>query len=142
MATKFPSNFSRERSLPTLDESLTRLQRTRIDLYQIHYPFPWLSIPKLMNLMADAVEAGKIRTVGVSNYNAKQMRTAHTELAKRELPLASNQVQYSLLHRAPETNGVLDACRELGVTLIGYMPLAAGAHREVPAASTADGGGT
>ena len=129
VATKFPSgNFSRERSLPaTLDESLTRLQRTWIDLYQIHYPFPWLSIPKLMNLMADAVEAGKIRTVGVSNYNAKQMRTAHTELAKRGLPLASNQVQYSLLHRAPETNGVLDACRELGVTLIGYMPLAAGA---------------
>ena len=78
VATKFPSgNFSRERSLPaTLDESLTRLQRTRIDLYQIHYPFPWLSIRKLMNLMADAVEAGKIRTVGVSNYNAKQMRTA------------------------------------------------------------------
>jgi aryl-alcohol dehydrogenase-like predicted oxidoreductase len=129
VATKFPfSNFSRERSLAaTLDESLTRLQRTRIDLYQIHYPFPWMSISKLMNLMADAVEAGKVRTVGVSNYNAKQMRTAHAELAKRGLPLASNQVQYSLLHRDPEIDGVLEACRELGVTLIAYMPLAAGA---------------
>ncbi len=129
VATKFPfGNFSRERSLPaTLEESLTRLQRTRIDLYQIHYAFPWMSIPKLMNLMADAVEAGKIRAVGVSNYNAKQMRTAHEELAKRGLPLASNQVQYSLLHRDPEANGVLDACRELGVTLIAYMPLASGA---------------
>ena len=105
----------------------TRLQRTQVDLYQIHYPFPWMSIPKLMNLMADAVQAGKIRAVGVSNYNAKQMRTAHTELAKRGLPLASNQVQYSLLRRDPETNGVLDACRELGITLIAYMPLAAGA---------------
>ena len=129
VATKFPfGNFSRERSLPaTLDESLTRLQRSRIDLYQIHYPFPWLSIPKLMNLMADAIEAGKVRAAGVSNYNAKQMRTAHAELAKRGLPLASNQVQYSLLHRDPETNGVLEACRELGVTLIAYMPLASGA---------------
>ncbi len=129
VATKFPfGNFSRERSLPAmLDASLTRLQRSRIDLYQIHYPFPWLSIPKLMNLMADAVEAGKVRAVGVSNYNAKQMRTAHAELAKRGLPLASNQVQYSLLRRDPETNGVLEACQESGVTLIAYMPLAAGA---------------
>jgi aryl-alcohol dehydrogenase-like predicted oxidoreductase len=129
VATKFPfGNFSRERSLPaTLDESLTRLQRSRIDLYQIHYPFPWLSIPKLMNLLADAVEAGKVRAVGVSNYNAKQMRTAHAELAKRGLPLASNQVQYSLLRRDSETNGVLEACQELGVTLIAYMPLASGA---------------
>ena len=42
-------------------------------------------------------------------------------------PLASNQVEYSLLHRRPETNGVLDACRELGVTLIAYQPLASGA---------------
>ena len=129
VATKFPfGNFSRESSLPrTLDESLTRLQRTQVDLYQIHYPFPWMSIPKLMNLMADAVQAGKIRAVGVSNYDAKKMRTAHAELAKRGLPLASNQVQYSLLRRDPETNGVLDACRELGITLIAYMPLAAGA---------------
>jgi aryl-alcohol dehydrogenase-like predicted oxidoreductase len=129
VATKFPfGQFSREASLPaTLVESLTRLQRSRIDLYQIHYPFPWMSIPKLMNLMADAVEAGKVRAIGVSNYNAKQMRTAHAELAKRGLPLASNQVQYSLLRRDPETNGVLDACRELGITLIAYMPLASGA---------------
>ncbi|MET0522285.1 MAG: aldo/keto reductase, partial [Jiangellaceae bacterium] len=67
VATKFPfGNFSRERSLPVaLDESLHRLQQTRIDLYQIHYPFPWMSIRKLMNLMADAVEAGKIRAAGV-----------------------------------------------------------------------------
>ena len=129
VATKFPfGNFSRERSLPVaLDESLHRLQRARIDLYQIHYPFPWMSIRKLMNLLADAVEAGKIRAAGVSNYSAKQMRTAHAELARRGLPLASNQVQYSLLHRDPDINGVLDTCRELDVTLIAYMPLAAGA---------------
>ncbi len=47
-------------------------------------------------------------------------------LAARGIPLASNQVEYSLLHRQPETNGVLDACRELGVTLIAYTPLAGG----------------
>jgi aryl-alcohol dehydrogenase-like predicted oxidoreductase len=80
-----------------------------------------------MNLMADAVGAGQVRAVGVSNYSADQMRVAHAALAERGIPLASNQVEYSLLHRQPETNGVLDACRELGVTLIAYQPLASGA---------------
>ena len=80
-----------------------------------------------MSLMADAVEAGKIQAVGVSNYSAEQMRLAHTELARRGIPLASNQVEYSLLHRKPEVDGVLDACRELGITLIAYSPLAMGA---------------
>ncbi len=77
--------------------------------------------------MADAVQAGKVRTVGVSNYSAAQLRTAHAALSGRGIALASNQVQYSLLHRDPEGNGVLEACRELGVTLIAYMPLASGA---------------
>src|SRR6185369_11331049 len=85
------------------------------------------SIPKLMEQLANAVEAGKVKTVGVSNYLAEQMREAHAALAKRGIPLASNQVEYSLLHRQPETNGVLDACRELGITLIAYSPLAGGA---------------
>jgi aryl-alcohol dehydrogenase-like predicted oxidoreductase len=62
----------------------------------------------------------------VSNYSAEQMREAHAALAKRGIPLASNQVEYSLLHRQPEVNGILDACRELGITLIAYTPLAGG----------------
>jgi aryl-alcohol dehydrogenase-like predicted oxidoreductase len=129
LATKFPFGFfSRAGSLPaTLDGSLARLRRTTIDLYQVHFPVRWMSIPALMDLMADAVEAGKVRAVGVSNYNAEQMRAAHAQLVRRGLVLASNQVQYSLLRRNPETDGVLDACRELGVTLIAYMPLASGA---------------
>jgi aryl-alcohol dehydrogenase-like predicted oxidoreductase len=45
-------------------------------------------------------------------------------MPQRGIPLASNQVEYSLLHRRPETNEVLDACRELDVTLIAYQPLA------------------
>jgi aryl-alcohol dehydrogenase-like predicted oxidoreductase len=54
------------------------------------------------------------------------MREAHAALAKRGVALASNQVEYSLLKRQPEVNGVLDACRELGVTLIAQSPLAGG----------------
>jgi len=129
IASKFPSNlsFRAERFPQELEGSLARLGRDSIDLYQHHFPSNRVSIPKLMEYLADAVEAGKIKAVGVSNYSAAQMREAHAALAKRGIPLASNQVEYSLLHRQPETNGVLDTCRELGVTLIAYQPLASGA---------------
>jgi aryl-alcohol dehydrogenase-like predicted oxidoreductase len=129
VATKFPPGFfSRTGDFQqALEASLARLGRNSIDLYQHHFPSNRVSIPQLMEFMADAVEAGKIKGVGVSNYSAEQMRTAHAILAKRGIPLASNQVQYSLLHRTPEVDGVLEACRELGVTLIAYQPLASGA---------------
>ena len=129
IATKFPGSFFfRTENMPKeLEASLARLGRKSVDLYQHHFPTNSVSIPKLMDLLADAVEAGKVKAVGVSNYSAEQMRIAHAALAKRGIPLASNQVEYSLLHRQPEVNGVLDACRELGITLIAYSPLAMGA---------------
>jgi aryl-alcohol dehydrogenase-like predicted oxidoreductase len=129
LATKFPSRFfgAGADALPRdLEASLARLNRKTVDLYQVHFPGR-RSIPQMMDLMAEAVKAGKVRAVGVSNFSAAQMREAHAALAKHGIPLASNQVEYSLLHRRPEVDGVLDACRELGVTLIAYMPLASGA---------------
>jgi aryl-alcohol dehydrogenase-like predicted oxidoreductase len=128
IATKYPSGFSfRPEDFPKeLEMTLARLGRGSIDLYQHHYPNARISIPALMNQVADAVEAGKVKAAGVSNYSAEQMREAHAALATRGIPLASNQVEYSLLHRQPETDGVLDACRELGVTLIAYSPLGGG----------------
>jgi len=98
LATKFPpSPFYRTQSMPKeLDASLARLGRNSVDLYQHHFPSSLVSIPKLMDLMADAVKAGKVKAVGVSNYSAEQMRIAHAALARRGILLASNQVQYSL----------------------------------------------
>jgi aryl-alcohol dehydrogenase-like predicted oxidoreductase len=127
IASKFPSGlrFGADDFPGELEASLNRLGRRSLDLYQHHFPGR-VSIPDLMNHMADAVEAEKVTAVGVSNYSAEQMRQAHAALATRGVPLAANQVEYSLLHRQPETNGVLDACRELGVTLIAYTPLAGG----------------
>ena len=128
VASKFPSGlrFRVEQFPEELEASLGRLGRSSIDLYQHHFPTRRASIPELMDQMAKAVEAGKVNAVGVSNYSASQMREAHAALARHGIPLASNQVEYSLLHRQPETNGVLDACRELGITLIAYTPLAGG----------------
>jgi aryl-alcohol dehydrogenase-like predicted oxidoreductase len=112
--------------LKALDNSLQRLGVECIDLYQIHFPPSLHRVDALMDVMAEAVRAGKVRAVGVSNFSAPLMRQAHTRLAYHGIPLASNQVHYNLLHRYAETNGVLDACRELDVTLIAYSPLEQG----------------
>lgn len=129
IATKFPGglSFKVEDLQKQLDASLARLGRDSVELYQHHFPARGVSTSLLMDKLADAVEAGKVRTVGVSNYSEAQLREAHAALAKRGIPLASNQVEYSLVHRKPEVNGVLDACRELGVTLIAQSPLGMGA---------------
>ncbi len=142
IATKFPLSVRfRTENLPQeLEASLKRLGRDSIDLYQHHFPSDRVAIPKLMDLLAEAVEAGKVKAVGVSNYSAEQMRLAHAALAKHGIPLASNQVQYSLLHRQPEQDGVLHACRELGVTLIAYSPLGMGALTGKYSATTRPGG--
>ena len=79
-----------------------------------------------MEAMAEAVDQGLTRTVGVSNYNLDQMQRAHATLAKKGVPLAANQVQYSLLNRTVEKNGLLAHCEELGVRLIAYSPIEKG----------------
>jgi len=129
VATKFPSHVATSTSaLPKdLENSLKRLDVPSIDLYQIHYPSPFFSIPRVLKLMADAVHSGKIKAVGVSNFSAKQTSDAHNLLSELSIPLASNQVEYSLLHRNPERNGVLETCQSLNVTLIAYTPLKMGA---------------
>ena len=107
--------------------SLKRLGLPRIDLYQVHWPNrEELSIAATMDVFAGAVQDGRIGAVGVSNFSASEMRDAHAALARHGVPLATNQVHYSLLHRAPEADGVLDTCRELDVTLLAYSPLEQG----------------
>ena len=129
VATKFaplPYRLTAGSLGKALTASLRRLRREPVDLYQIHWPYSILRIESLMAALADEVAAGRVRAVGVSNYSAEQMRRAHRALAARGVPLASNQVSYSLVNRAPERSGVLDACRELDVTLIAYSPLGSG----------------
>jgi aryl-alcohol dehydrogenase-like predicted oxidoreductase len=107
-----------------LDGTLSRLGLQTLDLYYIHFPIG--NIETLMDQMAQAVDQGKIRAIGVSNFSASQMHKAADRLARHNLTLAANEVQYNLLHRQPETNGVLEACRELNVALVSYFPMASG----------------
>jgi aryl-alcohol dehydrogenase-like predicted oxidoreductase len=107
----------------TVEDRLRFLEGFSVDLYQVHWPWSLSSPESEMQVMADLVEAGKIGCAGVSNHSAERMRRAHAALAERGLPLASNQVRYSLLHRDIERNGVLDTARELGMTIIAWWPL-------------------
>jgi len=79
-----------------------------------------------MDGLARTVEKGLSRSVGVSNFNQRQMARAVQALHARGIPLASNQVAFSLLNRSPERDGVLASCLALNVTLIAYSPLAMG----------------
>ena len=127
VGTKWLSFFRTAGNLPrTIDDRLHYLDGYHVDLYMIHQPRSFSSPEAEMDAMADLVSAGKIRSVGVSNFDAARMRRAHKELSKRGLPLAVNQVHYSLLHRQIETDGVLETARELGVTIVAYTPLAMG----------------
>ena len=94
-----------------------------IDLHQVHNPNSFSQPEDEMDAMADLVLAGQIKAVGVSNFSAGQMLRAHSRIQARGLPLASNQVKYSLLDRQIEGNGVLEAARALGITIIAYSPL-------------------
>lgn len=127
IATKWLPFLRTASNIPhSIEDRLRFLAPYSIANYMVHQPYSFSSPEAEMNAMADLVEAGKIRSVGVSNFNAARMRRAHAALAKRGLPLAVNQMRYSLLSREIETNGVLETAKELGVTIIAYTPIGRG----------------
>jgi aryl-alcohol dehydrogenase-like predicted oxidoreductase len=130
IATKFgpfPWRITEKAVSEALSASLKRLGVEQIALYQVHWPFTFLMNQEtLMNALATEVEKGRIQAVGVSNYNVEQMRQAHKILASRGVPLATNQVRYSLLSRQVEKQGIIDSAKQLGVTILAYSPLAQG----------------
>jgi aryl-alcohol dehydrogenase-like predicted oxidoreductase len=129
LATKFmpyPWRLRKQSLLRSLRHSLERLGVDSVDLYQIHFPIPPVSIETWMDELAIAAHEGLTRAVGVSNYKQSQMLQAYSALARHKIPLASNQVEYNLLNRRVEKNGLLARCRELDIRLIAYSPLAMG----------------
>lgn len=130
VATKFlplPWRVGRRAAVrEALTASLARLQLPRVALYQIHMPLGPGTDRVWLRELAAAHHRGQIGAVGVSNYGPAKTRAAHRVLAAEGVPLATNQVQWSLLARRPETSGLVETCAELGVTLIAYSPIAQG----------------
>jgi len=127
ITTKWFPLLKRAKSLrKSSTKSTERLAPYPIDLYLVHMPLSVSSINSQMNEMADLVEAGRIRAAGVSNFSKDRMIKAHEALAERGIPLAANQVHFSLVKRGIEFNGILETAKELGVTIMAYTPLGQG----------------
>jgi aryl-alcohol dehydrogenase-like predicted oxidoreductase len=127
LATKWWPALRRAGSIgKTIDDRLRHLDTEYIDLHQIHNPFSLSTVGSQMREMAKLAGSGKVRYAGVSNFSADRMRKAYLELSRLGLSLVSNQVNYSLLRREIESNGVMEAAKDLGVTIIAYSPLARG----------------
>jgi len=127
IATKVsPQNFRRARLLASVDSSLQRLGIDTIDLLQLHEPNPGIPIQEPMDALADLVDAGKVRFVGVSNFSVAELDEAQRAL--RTYRIVSNQVRYNLIDRTIEKE-LLPYCQARHITVIAYSPLARGLHR-------------
>jgi aryl-alcohol dehydrogenase-like predicted oxidoreductase len=130
--TKFaplPWRVARSQVVSAAKASAERLQVDCIDAYIQHwvgFATSAFSNDAFLEGLADVYDQGLAKSVGVSNFRADRVHRAADALERRGSCLACNQVQYSLLYRAPETNGVMEACRERGVTLVAYSPLTQG----------------
>lgn len=103
-----------------LDSSLKRLAVDVIDLWYAHYVDPATPIEETVGAMAEAVRAGKVRSLGLSNTSAEQVRRAHGVH-----PITAVQFEYSLWRREAEAE-LLPTLRELGIALVGWSPLGSG----------------
>ena len=117
---KVSRNASRARILREVDDSLRRLRTDYIDIYQVHWPDPLITIEETADAMHVLLAQGKIRAIGVSNFSVVQM-----ERFRRVAPLHVLQPPYNLFERGIETN-LLPYCRENGIAMLGYGALCRG----------------
>lgn len=129
IASKFmpyPWRFKRDSLRRAFEGSLKRLGVSKIDLYQIHWPNPPVPTTTWVEEMASLQQEGLIGGIGISNFNLSQTEDAIRTLEKFGLKLASTQIEYHLLNRSAETNGLLSLCKQESIRLIAYSPLAQG----------------
>lgn len=123
IATKFsPEHSSYKEVLKAAEGSLKRLRTDYIDLYQIHWPNPLVSIEETLNALEKLIKSGKIKYIGVSNFSLRQLK----EIQKSsKLPIVSLQTEYNLLERSIEAD-LLPYCQKNKITVIAYTPLNSG----------------
>ncbi len=125
IATKVsPHNFKYDDVIKACNRSLVKLNVKEIFLYQLHWPNHSVPIGETMRAMEQLQKDGKIRHIGVSNFDVKEVKAAQAAL--KDSRIASNQVEYSMLVRYVEKD-ILNFCQKNGVTIIAYSPLSHGA---------------
>ena len=131
LATKlaaYPWRLTRKSMVGAAEASMQRMGR--IDLAQMHWStanyFPWQE-EQLLDGLGDLYERGLVKGIGLSNYGTKRLKRIHAKFSRRSIPIATLQVQYSLLSTYPVTElGIKETCDELGIKLIAYSPLCLG----------------
>ncbi|MFD4944012.1 aldo/keto reductase family protein [Streptomyces sp. NPDC058409] len=118
--------LGRKHIMESIDNSLRRLQTDYVDLYQAHRYDHSTPLEETMEAFADVVRSGKALYIGVSEWTADQLRAAHGLARELQVPLISNQPQYSALWRVIEGE-VVPASEELGIGQIVWSPIAQGA---------------
>jgi aryl-alcohol dehydrogenase-like predicted oxidoreductase len=121
MSTVGPVDGSAEHVRNSIDGSLERLGTDHVDLFYQHRVDPNTPIEETVGAMAELVQQGKVRHIGLSEAAPETIRRAHAVH-----PIAAVQTEYSLWSRDPERNGVLATCRELGIGFVPYSPLGRG----------------
>lgn len=122
----WPRERTADHLLESFAERLDCLNGYPIDLYQIHWPESLSEVKDEMKVMAQLVEEGKIKAVGLCNYHNQDLRSAYNELKKHGITLASVQIRYSLANRSIEADGTLHTAQDLGVSIIAWAPLEGG----------------
>ncbi|MFD7376485.1 aldo/keto reductase family protein [Streptomyces mirabilis] len=117
--------LGRKHIMESIDNSLRRLQTDYVDLYQAHRYDPSVPLEETMEAFADVVHSGKAHYIGVSEWTADQIRSAHALARELRIPLVSSQPQYSMLWRVIEDE-VVPTCEELGLGQIVWSPIAQG----------------
>ncbi len=117
------TNLRHDDLIKAAERSLKRLNTTYIDLYLIHWPNPTVPLNETMRAMEKLVKSGKIRYIGVSNFDVELMEEARSVLKKEDL--VANQVKYSILDKNASTE-VLSYCNKEKITLMAYTPLEKG----------------
>ncbi|MFE3415525.1 aldo/keto reductase family protein [Streptomyces mirabilis] len=117
--------LGRKHIMESIDNSLRRLQTDYVDLYQAHRYNPSVPLEETMEAFADVVHSGKAHYIGVSEWTADQIRSAHALARELRIPLVSSQPQYSMLWRVIEDE-VVPTCEELGLGQIVWSPIAQG----------------
>ncbi len=129
IATKYvprPWHLRRSDFLTALKESLTRLQLSKLQIYELCPPAGRMTIPRLAECAAEALDMGLIEQIGLSNYSAVQIDAFNEAFSRFGYSAACLETPYNLLYREIETNGVLEICKKLNITILAQQPLAMG----------------
>jgi aryl-alcohol dehydrogenase-like predicted oxidoreductase len=122
------ANFIHPKEAPikSLRGSLERMGLEYVDIYLVHGPIHPQNFAHIAEGMAQCVEQGLARCIGVANYDVEDVQKINDELAKFNIPLATNQCEFSVIRRYPELTGNIQKCQESGMIFQSYSSLAQG----------------